>query len=93
MYFLYFPLYLLLSIFPNSKKINDKKKLVLILFLNVGLFIVVSFCIVDWCNVIAEVSGIRQETLGITLGNIVLSFSFINYNMKIAENDKEIDFM
>lgn len=31
--------------------------------------------------------------MGLVFGNLIFSFSFINYNMKIAENDKEIDFM
>jgi len=37
--------------------------------------------------------GMRHETMGFVVGAFGFTFPFMKYNLKIAKNDKDVDFM
>lgn len=93
MYILYFPVFLVLSLFPNPSKLEQKNRLVMLSLLNLGCLGVIVYFLLDWMHVIAKVLDLKNETMGLTLGNLLFSLPFFNYNLKLASEEQDIEFM
>lgn len=93
LYIFYFPVFLILSLFPNPSKLEQKNRLVMLSVLNLGCLGTLVYFILDWMHIIAQVLNLKNETLGLTLGNFIFSLAFFNYNLKLASEEQDIEFM
>ena len=87
------PINCILYFLPNYKKSPTVKKLALTLILNLILISLVIYLINQWMQMVCIGTKIMPETLGITFGALGFTFPFMKYNLKIASNDKDVDFM
>ena len=88
-----FPILVILYFVPNYKKSPTVKKLVFCMLLNLGLLAGIIFLLNRWLHVAAVGMLMTNESMGYTFSAIGFTYPFFKYNMKIAANDKDVDFM
>lgn len=88
-----FPILLLLYVIPNYKKSPTVKKLVFCMVFNLAILTGAIFLINRWIHVTAKGMNMTNESMGFTFSAIGFSYPFFKYNLKIASNDKDVDFM
>jgi len=92
-YIFLFPINVCLFILPNYKKNPTPKKLAFSLLVNLVILAVMLFFIERWLQVVALGVNMNEQTMGMVFCALGLSFPFMKYNFKLANSDKDVDFM
>ena len=92
-YIFLFPINVCLFILPNYKKNPTPKKLAFSLLVNLVILAVMLFFISRWLQVVAVGVKMNQQTMGMVFCSLGISFPFMKYNFKLANSDKDVDFM
>ena len=88
-----FPILFLLYFIPNYKKSPTVKKLAFSMLLNISLLTGLIFILNRLLHVTAYGMNMENETMGYLFSAYGFTFPFYKYNIKIASNDKDVDFM
>jgi len=70
--------------FPSPNKLDNKNRLILLSLLNLLGLGYSLYLVLDFLHVLGRVVGIKYETVGITLGNLIISLPFCKYNFNLA---------
>lgn len=93
LYIFLFPINVCLFILPNYKKNPTPKKLAFSLLVNLVILGIMLFFIARFLQVVALGINMNEETMGMVFCALGLSYPFMKYNFKLANSDKDVDFM
>jgi hypothetical protein len=82
-FILFYPINLILYMLPNYLENPIPKKLVLCILLNIVLLCGCMFLIDWWLYEISLATTIPIEIIGLILAGILLSWHFLEYNLKV----------
>jgi len=87
------PINFILYWFPDLSKKATVKRFAIILVLGYCLLGVSLFFIIEWTHLVCFAFSAKASTAGLSFGAIAISIPYFMYNIKIAKDDKEVDFM
>lgn len=93
LYIILFPINVCLFILPNYKKNPTPKKLAFSLLVNLVVLGVMLFFISRFLQIVAIGVKMNEETMGLVFCSLGMSYPFIKYNFKLANSDKDVDFI
>ena len=87
------PINLILYWLPDLSKKATIKRFAFSLLLNFILLGGCIFFIIEWTHIVCFAFSMEASTAGFSAGAIAVSIPYCVYNLRIAKDDKEVDFM